>query len=79
MLSGNQAILDYQIEKSAVRIHENFNVMYAFSYYIIKTDNPWTAGLSITNIDLFTINQETNPSLSLRGLFSPGSADFSVC
>lgn len=68
-----QAIIDYKIEKSAIRIHENFNVMYSFGYYIKKTDDQWNIGLSLTNKDIFIINQETNPILCLHGLYKPGS------
>ena len=69
----NQVIMDYGIDKSSVRIHENFNIMYLFVYYFKKADDHWNIGLTVTNIDRFTINQETNPELSLRGLYKPGS------
>jgi hypothetical protein len=55
------------IEKAHCRIHENFNLMYAVSYNLRLSDDPWNIGLSIHNFDYFRINQETNPCLSLRG------------
>jgi hypothetical protein len=64
-----RAIIDYGIEKDASKIHEAFNLMYSFSYYLKPTDDQWNVGLSVTNIDYFIINQETNPILSLRGLY----------
>lgn len=66
------AIRIYKIEKNSESIHENFNLMYSFSYYLKKTNDPWNVGLSITNIDYFIINQETNPVINLRGLYKPG-------
>ena len=69
----DQVIKDFGIDKNAVRILENFNLMYSFTYYVKKDDRQWNAGLSITNIDFFIINQETNPIISLRGLYNPDS------
>jgi hypothetical protein len=69
----NRVVDEYGIDKDAVRIHENFNVMYSFGYYLKKADDKWNAGLSVTNIDCFMINQETNPSLCLHGFYKPGS------
>jgi len=66
-----KALKYYDIEKYSERIHENFNLMYSFSYYLKKSDDPWNIGLSITNIDYFIINQETNPVINLRGLYKP--------
>jgi len=64
-----KAIEQYGILKNATKIHEIFNIMYSFNYYLNPTDDNWNAGLSITNIDYFMINQETNPIFILRGLY----------
>jgi hypothetical protein len=66
---SKKAINDYGIEKNAAKIHEPFNLIYSFSYYLKPTEDKWNIGLSVTNIDYFIINQETNPTLSLRGLY----------
>ncbi len=55
----------YDIDKGN-RIHENWNLMYSFSGYIKPGDSEWNIGLSLTNINNFIINQETNPLLNLR-------------
>lgn len=67
------AVKEYDIVENAVRFHENFNLMYSLSYYVMPADDKWNAGLSVTNYDSFTINQEVNPALRLRGLYKPGS------
>jgi hypothetical protein len=67
------AVKEYDIDKAAVRFHENFNLMYSLSYYVKPTDDNWNAGLSVTNFDSFVINQGVNPALRLRGLYKPGS------
>jgi hypothetical protein len=67
------AIADYEISKNAMRVHENFNIMYSFGYYLKKNDTRWNAGLSLTNIDHFYISQETNALLCLQGFYKPGS------
>jgi hypothetical protein len=64
-----KAILDYGIDRKASTLHENFNLMYSFSYYIMHSDNNWNAGVTVTNIDYFIINQETNPVFKIQGLF----------
>jgi hypothetical protein len=61
------AIKDYDIEEKAAKIHENFNLMYFFSYNLKPSDYRWNAGLTVTNIDYFLINQETNPYVNLHG------------
>jgi hypothetical protein len=64
---SNKADEKNNIEKTHCRIHENFNLMYAVSYYLRPSDDTWNIGLSIHNFDYFRINQEVNPCLSLRG------------
>ncbi|MCK5137271.1 MAG: hypothetical protein KAR19_15915 [Bacteroidales bacterium] len=49
------------------RIRENWNLVYSFGYHLKPADNQWNIGLSVTNIDYFIINQETNPVFTLRG------------
>lgn len=49
------------------KIHENWNIIYSFGYFLKRSDNKWNIGLSITNIDHFIINQETNPNVNLNG------------
>lgn len=51
------------------RIHENFNLMYACGYYIKPNDNIWNAGITVTNIDYFMINQFTNPVFYIDARF----------
>ena len=63
-----KAIEQYGLDDNT-KIHENFNLMYLFSYYLKPLDNQWNIGLSVTNIDHFIINQETNPIFNLRALY----------
>lgn len=51
------------------KIHENWNLIYSFSYYLKPIENPWNIGMSVTNIDHFIINQETNPVVNLHALY----------
>jgi hypothetical protein len=51
-------------------IHENWNMLYQFSYYIKPVGNKWNIDLSVTNIDYFNISQETNPILKLGALYN---------
>jgi len=55
------------------KMHERWNLMYSFSYYLKPLDNPWNISLSITDIDNFVINQESNPVINLRTSYEPGS------
>ena len=43
------------------KVSENFYLLYALKYFIKPIDNVWNAGLYGGNIDLFRINQATNP------------------
>ena len=56
-------------ESSGIR--ENWNLLYLFGYQVKSPDNPWNIGLSITNIDHFTISQETNPVFNVHGRYKP--------
>ncbi len=67
-----KAIEYYELQESS-KIHENWNLMYSFAYYIKPLENYWNIGLSITNIDHFIINQETNPVFNIRALYEVSS------
>lgn len=47
-------------------IFEHFNVIYLISYYVNRPVKRWNIGFTITNIDYFTINQETNPIFNVQ-------------
>ncbi len=70
---SQQAVDEYNISKNNSKVHEIFNLMYRLSYYVKPTDNNWNVCLSITNIDYFVINQETNPVLNLSGMYKISS------
>lgn len=57
---------EYSIEEHK-KIHENWNLMYLVAYRLKPADHEWNISLSVTNIDHFIIEQETNPVLFLRG------------
>ncbi|MEA1886053.1 MAG: hypothetical protein U9N72_02440 [Bacteroidota bacterium] len=57
---------EYNIDSNK-KIHENWNLMYLVAYHLKPDDNQWDISLSITNIDFFIIEQETNPVIYLRG------------
>ena len=56
----NSRINEYESSTTS-KIRETWNLMYSFSYYLKPVDHWWNIGLSITDIDHFNINQETNP------------------
>ncbi|MCK9611620.1 MAG: hypothetical protein WC401_12425 [Bacteroidales bacterium] len=68
----------YGIPKNAIKkyditnhenIHENFNIMYSASYFVKLPEHKWNIGITLTNIDNFLINQETNPVFYLHGKY----------
>lgn len=67
------ALKSLEIENVETEIHENFNLMYSFGYNLKPANHRWNAGLSITNIDIFMINQETNPFVNVKGFFKVSS------
>jgi hypothetical protein len=71
-----KAIGHYNIEEEATKIHENLNLMYSFSFNLKPSDYKWNAGLAVTNIDYFLINQETNPYVNLHGSYKVSSPVF---
>jgi hypothetical protein len=68
-----KAFIGYEIDKNSTQIHEIYNLMYSFCYFLKPTDENWNMGLSVTNIDYFNINQETNPVLNLKGMYKISS------
>jgi hypothetical protein len=64
---------EYEINTKNNKVHEIYNLMYSFSYYLKPTDHNWNVGLSVTNIDYFIINQETNPVFNLNALYKLSS------
>jgi hypothetical protein len=68
-----KAMLEFPISEDHSKIHENFNLMYSFSYNLKPYDSRWNAGLTLTNTDYFFINQETNPYINLHGSYNVSS------
>ncbi len=66
--SRKKATEEYNADQ-VQKIHENWNIIYSFSYFLKRYDNQWNIGLSITNIDHYIINQETNPNFNLNGYY----------
>ena len=66
---SQKAVKDYEIERNAAKITEVYNIMYSFRYNLKPLDSRWNAGVSVTDIDYFVINQETNPILNLYGFY----------
>jgi hypothetical protein len=62
----DQAREDYDIEESS-SLYEKWNLLYEITYTLKPRDHIWNAGISITNLDYFLINQETNPMIYIRG------------
>lgn len=65
----NYAIEKYGIVEEATKLHEDFNVIYSLSYNLKSPGSYWNVGLSVTNLDYFMVNQETNPLFCLRGSY----------
>jgi hypothetical protein len=51
------------------KINEVYNIIYSISYHVRPTSENWNISLTLTNIDNFSISQETNPEINLTGLF----------
>lgn len=64
-----KAVREYGIAENAAKIHEIMNLIYSFDYQIKPKNNYWNIGVSLTNIDHFVLEQETNPMLKLNGLY----------
>lgn len=65
---NKSAIEQYGLETST-RLQEKWNLTYNISYQIKPTENRWNLILGITNLDIFLINQETNPMLRITGTY----------
>lgn len=63
-----KAIEDHNIQSNK-SIHEKWNLMYLLGYNLKPMNNPWNIGITLTNIDHFIINQETNPVFYLTGKY----------
>ena len=64
---------NYNIDENT-SLHENWNVLYLASYQLKPAGNSWNAGISVTNMDNFLINQETNPMILLNGYYKATKA-----
>jgi len=68
-----KAIENGEFGSNATKIHENFNLMYSFGYNLKPNYHRWNVGFTLTNIDNFLINQETNPYTNLKGYYKVSS------
>jgi hypothetical protein len=68
-----KAMQEFPIKEDNSKIHENFNLMYSFSYNLKPFDSRWNTGLTLTNTDHFLINQETNPYINVHGSYNVSS------
>jgi len=57
---------EYEIEENN-SVFEKWNLMYLLGYMLKPRDHHWNVGVTVTNVDYFLINQETNPMINLRG------------
>lgn len=60
----NYALETYNIQ-SGKRFTENLNLLYSAGYQLKPDESKWNLGLCVTNLDNFTVSQETNPMLAL--------------
>jgi hypothetical protein len=68
-LALNKSVIEDLGNPETTKIHENWNMIYHFIYYIKPLDNNWNINFSITNLDYFNINQETNPVFKIGALY----------
>jgi hypothetical protein len=61
-----KAIDEYNIENGETKIHENFNMMYYLTCNLRPSRSRWNVGLTLTDMDYFLINQETNPYMNVH-------------
>ena len=61
------AAIEITGEDSDPALSENWNMVYSLGYQIKPADHPWNAGIALTNLDHFLMNQETNPMLYVHG------------
>ncbi len=56
----------YELSRETSRITEPWNLIYELQYTINESEKPWNLVFSLSNIDYFLINQETNPVYHLK-------------
>ena len=64
---------DYGYEEGE-HLRENWNLVYNIGYHLRSPESTWDLGASLTNLDHFLVNQETNPFFKLNGRYSLGSS-----
>ncbi len=69
-LSGNYRE-EQGFSREDSRIRESWNLMYRVSFSVNAPQKSWNLITTITNVDYFLIEQETNPLFNLRGLYKP--------
>ncbi|MDA3928046.1 MAG: hypothetical protein PF541_03750 [Prolixibacteraceae bacterium] len=65
---SKQAQNNYSITENT-RIHENWNLLYTYTYYLKPVQNEWNVSATICNYDHFIIYQPTNPIFNLKGKY----------
>jgi hypothetical protein len=60
---------EYAGTNNSLKIREIYNIIYSLNFNVRPTDEKWNMGLTITNIDHFIINQETNPVININGFY----------
>jgi hypothetical protein len=64
-----KAISKYGIVENHTYWYDNWNTVYSVTYNIKPVSSGYNAGLTITNLDNFLINQVTNPAMNVHGSF----------
>ncbi len=59
---------DYETFRNK-RLREKWNLMYHVGYNLRPEESIWNTGISLTNVDCFLINQDTNPMLSFNARY----------
>lgn len=68
----NRAKNDYNITSNK-KLNENRNLIYLIKYSLNPPEHKWNVSASVTNIDHFLINQETNPMINVEGRYEVSS------
>jgi hypothetical protein len=63
---SNKAANEGSISYSDNRITEKWNMMYHAIYVLKPHENKWNLSASLTNYDIFIVQQENNPMFNLR-------------
>jgi hypothetical protein len=53
---------------AGTKLHETWNMIYLIRYNLKPNDSSWNIGLAITDLDEFSIEQETNPVFNLKAV-----------